>query len=71
MVMMYYAFSLVFLLLLRPAVIGKFVENRGSKSVYAALYFLPILVITQAIFGGLLCKDFFNSLQFVYVYAYC
>lgn len=58
MVMMYYAFSLVFLLLLRPAVIRKFVENRGSKSVYAALYFLPILVITQAIFGGLLYYSF-------------
>lgn len=58
MVMIYYAFSLVLMLLLRPFVSYKFVESRGTKSIYAALYFLPILIITQAIFGGLIYYSF-------------
>ncbi|KAL8622946.1 hypothetical protein ACOMHN_027067 [Nucella lapillus] len=53
-VMIYYAFSLVLMMLFRPFIAYKFVEGRANGSIYAALYFLPILIITQAVFGGLI-----------------
>ncbi|KAL3874476.1 hypothetical protein ACJMK2_037490 [Sinanodonta woodiana] len=58
MVMIYYAFSLLMLMLIRPLVSVNFVESRGTKSMYAALYFLPILIVLQAVFGGLLYYAF-------------
>ena len=54
--MVYYAFSLLLLMLLRPMISIHFVESKGTKSIYAALYFLPILIVLQAVFGGLICK---------------
>lgn len=57
-VMVYYAFCLLLLMCLRPVVSIKFVECLGTKSIYAALYFLPILIVIQAIFGGLLYYSF-------------
>ena len=60
MVMIYYSLSLVFLLMTRTFVSYKFVESRGTKSIYAALYFLPILIVVQAVFGGLLCMFLFT-----------
>ena len=54
--MVYYAFSLLLLMLLRPLISIQFVESKGTKSIYAALYFLPILIVLQAVFGGLICK---------------
>ena len=50
-----YAFSLLLLMLVRPIVSLKFVQCRGTKSIYVTLYFLPILIVLQAVFGGLLC----------------
>ncbi|XP_071079566.1 JNK1/MAPK8-associated membrane protein-like [Haliotis cracherodii] len=58
MVMVYYAISLVLLMLIRPVISYKLVEGRGTKSIYAALYFLPILIVLQAVFGGLLYYAF-------------
>ncbi|XP_041351436.1 JNK1/MAPK8-associated membrane protein-like [Gigantopelta aegis] len=58
MVMIYYSLSLIFLLITRTFVSYKFVESRGTKSIYAALYFLPILIVVQAVFGGLLYYAF-------------
>ncbi|WAR18440.1 JKAMP-like protein [Mya arenaria] len=57
-VMIYYAFSLLFMLCLRPIISYKFVECRGKWSIYAALYFLPILIVIQALFAGLLYYSF-------------
>ena len=54
-VMIYYAFGLVAMMLVRPILSSKFVHFRGTKSIYAALYFFPILVVIQAVFAGLLC----------------
>ncbi|XP_050406859.1 JNK1/MAPK8-associated membrane protein [Patella vulgata] len=58
MVMVYYAFSLVFLMAIRPIVSYKLVDGRGTKSIYAALYFLPILIVVHAVFAGLLYYAF-------------
>lgn len=57
-VMIYYAFSLLLMMLLRPAISYKFTQRRGTKSIYAALYFHPILIVLQAVLSGLLCKSF-------------
>ncbi len=63
-VMVYYAFGLVAMMLVRPILSAKFVHNRGTKSIYAALYFFPILVVIQAVFAGLLCKLFVRCIVF-------
>ncbi|KAL5009253.1 hypothetical protein ScPMuIL_014834 [Solemya velum] len=57
-VMIYYAFSLVLLMLLRPFISCKFVGSRGTRAIYAALYFLPMLIVIQAVFGGLIYYSF-------------
>ena len=57
-VLMYYAFSLLLTIILRPAVSHKLCRNSGTPSFYAALYFLPVLTVCQAVFGGLLCKQY-------------
>lgn len=54
--LIYYALCLVMLLLVRPILASKFLPVRGQTSIYAAMYFLPILTVTHAVCGGLLCK---------------
>lgn len=56
--MIYYAFSLLFMMLFRPLLSYNCVEAKGSKSIYAALYFHPILIVLQAMCGGLLYYAF-------------
>lgn len=56
----YYAFCLVLMMLLRPLLVKKVACGLGKsdrfKSIYAALYFFPILTVLQAVGGGLLCE---------------
>uniref|UniRef100_A0A0B6YPL7 JNK1/MAPK8-associated membrane protein n=1 Tax=Arion vulgaris TaxID=1028688 RepID=A0A0B6YPL7_9EUPU len=54
MVMIYYTFSLVFMMLLRPLVSYKLAGCQGSRSIYAALYFLPILILVHSVLGGVI-----------------
>ena len=68
-VLLYYSFSLLLSLLLRPAVSHKLCKSAGAASIYAALYFLPVLTVCQAVFGGLICKlvqDLKASLSILY-----
>lgn len=62
-VLIYYAFCLVFMMLLRPLLVKKIACGLGKtdrfKSIYAALYFFPILTVLQAVGGGLLCECVF------------
>lgn len=44
------------MLLVRPFVAKKYLPDKGKLSVYAALYFFPILALCHAIGGGLICK---------------
>lgn len=57
----YYAFCLVLMMLLRPLLVKKIACGLGKsdrfKSIYAALYFFPILTVLQAVGGGLLCES--------------
>lgn len=59
-VLIYYAFCLVLMMLLRPLLVKKIACGLGKsdrfKSIYAALYFFPILTVLQAVGGGLLCE---------------
>lgn len=47
-------------MLLRPLLVKKIACGLGKsdrfKSIYAALYFFPILTVLQAVGGGLLCE---------------
>lgn len=53
MVFIFYALCGVLMLLMRPLLASKMLPRRGRSSVYAALYFLPILAVVQAVGGGL------------------
>lgn len=44
------------MLLIRPWVCSKYFPRRGRMSIYAAMYFIPILIFAHAIMGGLICK---------------
>lgn len=60
-VLIYYAFCLVMMMLLRPLLVKKIACGLGKsdrfRSIYAALYFFPILAVLQAVGGGLLCES--------------
>mgnify|MGYP002715710832 CR=1 FL=1 len=51
MVFIFYAIATVVMILIRP----KYCPH-GKMSVYAGLYFYPILAFFQAVFGGIICK---------------
>ncbi|XP_056267066.1 JNK1/MAPK8-associated membrane protein-like, partial [Pseudoliparis swirei] len=61
-VLIYYAFCLVLMMLLRPLLVKKIAcglsKSDRFKSIYAALYFFPILTVLQAVGGGLLYYAF-------------
>ncbi|XP_061468427.1 JNK1/MAPK8-associated membrane protein isoform X3 [Rhineura floridana] len=61
-VFIYYAFCLVLMMMLRPLLVKKIACGLGKsdrfKSIYAALYFFPILTVLQAVGGGLLYYAF-------------
>ena len=44
------------MLLLRPIVAQKCLPRQGKFSIYAALYFFPVLAILHAAGGGLICE---------------
>ena len=56
-VLKYYLVALVLMVISRALISLKFNSIGIKKSTYAALYFFPILIILQAVFGGLLCKE--------------
>ncbi|CAH1793123.1 unnamed protein product [Owenia fusiformis] len=57
-VMIFLTFDLVMLMLVRPLLSTLCVKRKGTGSIYAALYFLPILVVVQAVCGGLIYYSF-------------
>lgn len=58
MVFMYFAFSLVIMLLLRPFLVVKIMDGKGKRSIYLTLYLIPILVVIHATCAGLLYYSF-------------
>ena len=58
MIFVFYGFCGLIMLILRPFLASKLLPRRGRSSVFAALYFLPILALIQAVFGGLVYQSF-------------
>ncbi|EGV93476.1 JNK1-associated membrane protein [Cricetulus griseus] len=61
-VFIYYAFCLLFMMLLRPFLVKKiqwilYIPN-PFESIYTALFFFPVLTVLQAVAGGLLYYAF-------------
>lgn len=61
-VFVFYALALLIMLLIRPWVCRKFLPRRSKMSIYAAMYFIPILTLLHAVMGGLLCKYLYQLL---------
>ncbi|XP_018328300.1 JNK1/MAPK8-associated membrane protein isoform X2 [Agrilus planipennis] len=57
-VLVFYAYSVVIMLLFRPWICRKCLPRQSKMSIYAALYFFPILAVLQALIGGLLYYSF-------------
>lgn len=57
-VFIFYAFSLVFMLLLRPLLASRLLPGRGKNAIYAALYFLPVFCVAHGVLGGLIYYSF-------------
>ncbi|XP_033631429.1 JNK1/MAPK8-associated membrane protein-like [Asterias rubens] len=53
-----YSFELLLMMLFRPILSVKLCKNQGRNSIYAALYFLPVLVLFHAVFAGLVYYSF-------------
>lgn len=56
MVFMFYAIAVSLMLLIRPWIAGHFLPISGKLSIYAAMYFFPLLSVVHAAFGGLVCR---------------
>ncbi|KAL7301444.1 hypothetical protein TKK_0005884 [Trichogramma kaykai] len=57
-VFVFYAFAVFLMLLIRPFMAKKFLPAKGKYSVYAALYFFPILAMLHAVGSGLIYYSF-------------
>jgi hypothetical protein len=69
MVFIFYAFAIIIMLIARPLIAQKFLPKKGKFSVYAALYFFPILALLHAIGSGLICK-YLNFKNILLLYNY-
>ncbi|XP_031833682.2 JNK1/MAPK8-associated membrane protein isoform X2 [Nomia melanderi] len=58
MVFIFYALGIAIMLLIRPLIAKKFLPVQGKFSIYAALYFYPILALLHAVGGGLIYYSF-------------
>lgn len=57
-VFVFYGFALLLMLLIRPWICKKFIPRQSKMSIYAAMYFIPILAVIHALIGGLLYYAF-------------
>lgn len=53
---MLYAFALLLMLTIRPWICSRCLPMQSKMSVYAAMYFIPILAMAHAIGAGIICK---------------
>ncbi|XP_039300303.1 JNK1/MAPK8-associated membrane protein-like [Nilaparvata lugens] len=58
MVLIFYAFSVCIMMLIRPWLAKYFVPKGGKVTIYAALYLYPILAVLHSVFGGLIYYSF-------------
>lgn len=53
-IFLFYGLSMVIMLIYRPWLCKKYLPRQSKMSIYAALYFIPILILLHALVGGLL-----------------
>ncbi|CAG9820324.1 unnamed protein product [Phaedon cochleariae] len=53
-VFLFYGLSLLMMIFVRPWVCNKFTRHKCKMSIFAAMYFIPVLVLMHALIGGLL-----------------
>ncbi|KAL1514081.1 hypothetical protein ABEB36_003401 [Hypothenemus hampei] len=53
-VFLFYVLALIVMLTIRPWICRKFLPRQGKMSIYSAMYFIPILILTHAVIGGLI-----------------
>lgn len=58
MIFIFYSLCGVIMVLLRPLLASKLLPRRGRSSIFAALYFLPVLALIQAVGGGLVYASY-------------
>nr|BAN20867.1 seven transmembrane protein, putative [Riptortus pedestris] len=58
MVFIFYGLCVSIMLLIRPWLVHFFLPKTGGATVYAALYFFPILTVLHAVLGGLIYYTF-------------
>lgn len=54
MVFIFYSFSLISMLIIRPFLASKFLPGKGRNAIYAALYFFPIFALIHGVLGGVI-----------------
>ena len=54
MVFIFYSFSLISMLIIRPFLASKFLPGKGRNAIYAALYFFPIFALIHGVLGGII-----------------
>jgi len=54
MVFIFYSFSLISMLVIRPFLSSKFLPGKGRNAIYAALYFFPIFALIHGVLGGVI-----------------
>ncbi|ERL84871.1 hypothetical protein D910_02294 [Dendroctonus ponderosae] len=57
-VFLFYVLSLVSMLLVRPWLCRRYLPRQGKMAIYAAMYFIPILILIHAVIGGLVYYSF-------------
>ena len=57
-IFVFYGLCGLLMLFLRPLLASKLLPGRGRSSIFAALYFLPVLAFVQAVAGGLIYEAF-------------
>ena len=57
-VFVFYGLCGFIMLFMRPLLASKLLPGRGRSSIFAALYFLPVLAFVQAVAGGLIYEAF-------------
>ncbi|XP_014217258.1 JNK1/MAPK8-associated membrane protein [Copidosoma floridanum] len=58
MIFVFYAFAVTIMLVVRPLIAQKCLPKKGKFSIYAALYFFPILALLHAVGSGLIYYAF-------------
>ena len=53
-VFIFYALSLILMIIIRPFLSSKFLPGRGRNAIYAALYFFPAFALAHGVLGGVI-----------------